>query len=461
MATGITITTAEDRGDGTWAAVVSTDGVPAKCDHRHGHEKTAQGCAEWQEQGLAKGADRWKAQKERAARPRKQMPTFAVPASTEKASDEELANSHEYVPSKELLELEIAVATGATRRPAANLSFFGPSGSGKTDGARDFAARMGLPFVKVDAASMTDPESWFGTRELVVEDGAAVTKYQPSDFAEWLTKPCVLLIDEITRVRDEHRNVLVPVLDHTRSVMNPLTGEVIQRHPQCFIVMAGNVGINFTGTNAIDPAFTNRSRIVEFDYIDEANELRIVQDASQCDADTAYVFVRLATEARAKAKIDEDFQPVSTRQIIEAARDVVDGLSRDLAFKFNVLNAYSGEGGSASIRTEVQSIWNGVRNSRPEPTVTPQNAASSKDWVCPTHGTVKVIPAGRSAQTGKPYSSFKACGTFGCKATEDKNPNTTPVQPTAVNGVVICPDCNDPQPAGRSTLCVNCGASLK
>lgn len=369
------------------------------------------------------------------------------------ATDEDLAHSHEYVPMPDLAALWHAVVTGAQSRPAANLMFLGPSGSGKTDGARYLAALVGLPFTKVDAASMTDPEAWFGTRELIVQDGVAITEYRPSAFVEAIQKPGVTLIDEVSRVRDEHRNVLLPVLDGTRAVMNPLTGEVINRHPQNFIIMAGNVGLNFTGTNAIDPAFMTRALTVEFDYIDPTSEAKIVVDASGCDDESAHVFVRFAGETRAKAANDPEFAPISTREVIEMGRLVKDGLSRDLAVKFVVLNAASGEGGTASVRQELNNIWNGVR------IITPSKPQSN--WTCPAHGQVKTVPAGISKTTGKPFAAFRACPVPGCGMTEDKNPNPSATGTSSANGVTICGDCNTPQPAGRTSICVSCGAALR
>lgn len=444
-------TTTAQRNDGTWSATVAE----TTCDHKHSNEKAARGCGDWQAIGLAKSEDRWTARAtgaDRKPRARKQFASFAPTTDDgERASDDDIATSHEYVPAKELIELWHAVTSAATIRPAANLMFLGPSGSGKTDGARYLAGLVGLDFMKVDAASMTDPEAWFGTRELVVEDGVAVTKYAPSSFAIAITKPGLILIDEISRVRDEHRNVILPVLDGTRQVMNPLTSEILVRHPQCFVVMAGNVGIAFTGTNAIDPAFMTRAITVEFDYLAETDEQRVVVDASGCTTDDAYVFVRLANETRAKSAIDPEFLPVSTREIIEMGRLTERGLSRDLAVKFVVLNAASAEGGTASVRQELQSIWNGVRASRP----VAGGSTVTADWNCPEHGGHKVIPAGVSSKTGRSYTSFRGCPIFGCENTSDR---TKAVQP--VNGTILCPDCNDPQPVGRS-ICVNCGASLQ
>lgn len=41
-------------------------------------------------------------------------------------------------------------------------------------------------------------------------------------------------------------------------------------------------------------------------------------------------------------------------------------------------------------------------------------AKGAQKWVCPVHGTSKVIPAGVSKKTGRPYEAFTACGETGC-----------------------------------------------
>ena len=40
--------------------------------------------------------------------------------------------------------------------------------------------------------------------------------------------------------------------------------------------------------------------------------------------------------------------------------------------------------------------------------------AGPPPWVCPVHGTVKVVPAGVSSRTGKPYDSFLSCTERDC-----------------------------------------------
>lgn len=406
------------RTNGTFAAIFNDD----ECTHKHGSAKAAESCYNWEAGYQSRhGTSAWAAEAER-----KSAPTTPPPSITVVSDDATAATSgHEYIPAKDLVALWSAMTAGAAIRPAGNMLFVGPSGSGKTDGARYLAALAGLEFTKIDAASMTDPESWFGNRDLTVnDDGVQVTTVTDSAFVTALQRPGFILIDEITRVRDEHRNVILPLIDHTREVMNPLTGKVVKRHPKCFIAMAGNVGIAFTGTSAVDPAFWTRARTVEFTYLEAEDEQRVLQAASGCDKDTAYVLVRFADETRIKARTDDEFRPVSTREIIEAGRDVHDGLNRDLAVKFNIINSTSSEGGNASIRTELEAIWAGVRITKAEPTPKTRPAAygdaSQEQWMCATHNAGKTVPAGMSSRTGKPYAAFRACPVKGCQNASDR-----------------------------------------
>ena len=61
----------------------------------------------------------------------------------------------------------------------------------------------------------------------------------------------------------------------------------------------------------------------------------------------------------------------------------------------------------------------------------PQQAAPAQafppiGWTCPQHHTMKVVPAGVSSRTNKPYESFIACGERGC---DEKPPRFPLAQP--------------------------------
>lgn len=285
-----------------------------------------------------------------------------------KVSDEAGA----FIQSPEVLSTFVAVQRIAKDGGIApNLLFKGPSGCGKTESARDLARRSDLPFIKVDASAIVDPEAWFGTREVVIEHGAPKTVYVPSAFVEALEQPCLLLIDEINRVADAVRNILIPLFDDTRQVTNPLTGQIVTRHPLCFIVMTGNVGLAFTGTYAIDPALLTRALTTNFSYLGEADERKVVAARTGVDEETARILVRFANDTRMKNKADEDFLPVSTREILAAAYLIAQGLDMTTAVRQSVINAASEEGGAESQRAQLEYLWKGIV---PAATVNPTEA---------------------------------------------------------------------------------------
>ena len=40
------------------------------------------------------------------------------------------------------------------------------------------------------------------------------------------------------------------------------------------------------------------------------------------------------------------------------------------------------------------------------------------DWKCPYHGVSRLVPAGTSKKTGKPYPAFRVCSEAGCEQKE-------------------------------------------
>jgi MoxR-like ATPase len=267
----------------------------------------------------------------------------------------------DFIQSAEVLATWVAVQKIAkSGLPAPNLLFKGPSGSGKTEAAKDLARRSELPFYKIDASAMVDPEAWFGTREVVVEDGAPRTVYIQSGFVEAIMKPCVLLIDEINRVADAVRNILIPLFDDSREVTNPLTGQTVKRHPLCFVVMTGNVGIAFTGTYAIDPALLTRALTTNFNYLGPDDETAVVAARTGISKTYAAILVRFAGDTRKKAATDDDFLPVSTREVLSAAFLVAQGLDMTTAVRQSVINSASEEGGAESQRAQLEYLWKGI-----------------------------------------------------------------------------------------------------
>lgn len=272
------------------------------------------------------------------------------------------AAADDFILATELISTWAAVQLLARRGvPAPNMLFVGPSGSGKTEAAKQLARLGQMDIVKVDAPAIVDPEAWFGTREVVVEDGAPKTVVVDSAFVSALTRKCVLLIDEVNRVSDATRQILLSLYDDSRAVTNPLTGQPVVRHPECYVIMTANIGLAFTGTYAMDPAFLTRSLTTHFRYLEAAEENKLVQSRTGCTPDVAAMFVRFANEARTRAASDEDFPPISTREVLKAAELTSVGLDVDTAAHQVIINSANDEGGAESVRAKLEYLWTGIR----------------------------------------------------------------------------------------------------
>jgi MoxR-like ATPase len=276
-----------------------------------------------------------------------------------------------FVASRDLLQVwETVLATRDEAGHSPMMYFVGPSGSGKTHAASYLAEVAGMPFTKIDCPSMTDAESWFGTREVIAKDGVPVTEYRPSGFIEAIQRPGVTLLDEFNRATDAVRGILLALFDGTHQVTNPLTGETVHKHPECVVILSGNVGLQFTGTYAVDPAFTTRSLTIPFSYLGAEDEQRVVierikSQGLEPDADVAKLFVRFANETRQRAgTTDPDMNPVSTREVILAASLAANGLPVDLAASVAIINSASDEGGQSGVKDRLVQIWTGIRPSK-------------------------------------------------------------------------------------------------
>lgn len=284
----------------------------------------------------------------------------------EPSTDEDLAldtdlpvGAHVYVPQPGLVEtFQTGLRAMAAGRPGRNYLFTGPAGSGKGDGAAHLAAMFKLAFTKVDAASITEPEAWFGTREVVDHDGTPVTEYVPSALVRSVQQPGITFVDEITRARTAVHNIFLPLMDGTRRVTNPLTGQVVERHPENILILAANRGLEFVGTFDLDIAATSRVRHVAFTYPAPNVERAIVRQATGLDAEQARVLVAFANETRALAARDTTgIPPMSVREVLTAAEDVAFGLDPKSAVEQAYISIRDGSGGAMSQQQVLRDLW--------------------------------------------------------------------------------------------------------
>jgi hypothetical protein len=102
------------------------------------------------------------------------------------------------------------------------------------------------------------------------------------------------------------------------------------------------------------------------------------------------------------------------------ARDLYDDRSAVATFRV---------AGSGSAGPSAGSVGGGPSPALPAGLAT---APLVSDWSCPIHGTYKVIPAGVSTRTGKPYPAFVACPERGCEQKPGRGQSTPKPAPVYV-----------------------------
>jgi hypothetical protein len=247
------------------------------------------------------------------------------------------------------------------------IAMVGPSGAGKTHAVHALAAEESLDVVKFDASGVIEPGDWFGT---VVLDGNG-TRFVPSDLLVALTLPGprVLLVDEANRANMRALNAMLPVLDGSGTVTIPQSGKRERVNREVQVVLTANMGTQFLATEPLDEAIRTRvGQWIEVDHLAEAQERDLLQARvpGLTDYDAANL-ARLGVVLREAAQ-NGQHAPVSTRQLLSAARLIVLGnLSPRLAVDAAVVDGYSPEGGGSSERAKVKVHVGGIQWRQPKP----------------------------------------------------------------------------------------------
>ena len=223
---------------------------------------------------------------------------------------------------------------------AGGLLILGPAGVGKTMGVIRRIARLGYPFLKMDAATVTDPGKWFGRRE-IDKDG---TRYEESDFIRAVREGTVILIDEINRLHPAISNPIMAMLDGSQAIHLSDLNVTIPVHPQTVVIATANIGAAFGGTYKIDHALRRRfPYTIERGFPPIEDEIRILTSYwPECDTDAAANLVRIATESRNKWEGGDLRVPIDTATLTNAAMLVASGYSERDALEFTVLPMYDG-----------------------------------------------------------------------------------------------------------------------
>lgn len=203
-----------------------------------------------------------------------------------------------------------------------HLWFGGEKGTGKSETARQFAARTGRNYVRINFHKYTTAEDYLGAVGLV--NGATV--FQPKDFLMAYTCPStVILLDEVTNADAGELAPLNGFLEPNSAVSY---GGAVRRKANGVLVFAadntfgnGDDSGRYTGTRPMNSALVDRfARVVRFEYLPMHQEVEAVVRHTKCSEDLARHVLKAIHVARSKVTTGDIVDSPSIRSVVSFIR---------------------------------------------------------------------------------------------------------------------------------------------
>lgn len=224
-----------------------------------------------------------------------------------------------------------------------NILLVGDSGSGKTELAYLVSKQFGLPLEMFDMGSKQDPvASLIGTHRHNTAKGGSY--FSRARFSYAIEKPGMILLDEISRPSPMTNNLLLPLLDSRRVLQMDLATEEedchIKVHEDCRFLATANIGFEYSGTQPMDRAVTERFRTIEINYPPAEDEAQLVRMRTQSGKRDTGVIIKIANTIRDLKNAGELSTGVSVRHTLDAGDLVAGGFGLSTALELAFLPAF-------------------------------------------------------------------------------------------------------------------------
>ncbi len=217
---------------------------------------------------------------------------------------------------------------------AINIKVLGPAGVGKTSLGWEFAASFKRPCFEVHWGMYQEPSEVWGKDRLSMETG---TYYEQARYVDALQLPnCVIILDEPNRCHPEVLNTNFALWDWRRAAWVPDLRQMIRVAPGVVFFACMNEGAEYIGTNPMDKAIRERfGRTIRLTWPPMKVEAKILVKRTGCEQEIADKLAKFARDVRRNPKVG---CTPSTRQLLVAAQDVVEGLPIQEAVMYAIIN---------------------------------------------------------------------------------------------------------------------------
>jgi len=165
-----------------------------------------------------------------------------------------------------------------------NVLLDGPQGCGKTVIAKAIAKALGMHFVFFNCSAVVEATDFLATVQVRASaTGAPVTDFVKTELLRGIEaaianprERTLVFLDELNRCHEGARNVLMPALDSTRKVYNPVDNAFLSIPSNVQFIAAVNRGTEFSGTFGIDAAQLDRFAPVQMTYPPPVEEVKLL-----------------------------------------------------------------------------------------------------------------------------------------------------------------------------------------